>query len=575
MKNRWNILPTADQKKVQSLAVELNKLNPTLANILIQRGVDTFEKAKDYFRPSLNDLHDPFLMKDMQKAVERLQAAIEKGEKVLIYGDYDVDGNTSVALVYSYLKQFYSNIEYYIPDRYTEGYGISYQGIDFAKENDFSLIIALDCGIKAIEKIAYANEKNIDFIICDHHTPGESTPEAVAVLDTKRKDCQYPFKELSGCGVGFKLMQAYATSENLELESLLDKIDFLAVSICADIVPMVGENRILTYYGMKKLNSQPQKAFSAMLNTAGVNKKELTVTDVVFTIAPRINAAGRMKSGNEAVALLISKDIVSAEKSSTQINIYNNDRKLHDSSITQEALAIIAEDKQLLQQKTTVLYNEGWHKGVIGIVASRCIESYYRPTIILTKSKGMAAGSARSVKGFNIYNALEACEELLEQFGGHKYAAGMTLPIENIPAFQKRFEEVVADSIPQALLSPEIEIDANLSLDEVDNKFYNILRQFAPVGPGNMKPVFISRGLKEKGDGSLLKEKHLKLNIYDPKTAKNYYPAIGFNLYEKYHLVKSGEPFDMVYTIELNEWNGRSTIQLNIKDIRASDSIEA
>ncbi|MEQ8908206.1 MAG: single-stranded-DNA-specific exonuclease RecJ [Vicingaceae bacterium] len=572
MDKRWTLKPKADQELVKKLSADLNNLDPTLTELLIQRGISTFEEAKKFFRPNLEDLHDPFLMKDMQAAVKRLEKAIAKKENILIYGDYDVDGTTAVSLVYGFLNTFYPQLDYYIPDRYAEGYGISTMGIDYAEDNNITLIIALDCGIKAIDKIDYANKKGIDFIICDHHTPGEEIPKAVAVLDPKRKDCDYPFKELSGCGVGFKLMQAYAEKNNLPIKALHDRLDILAVSICADIVPIVGENRTLTYFGIKKLNRKPQAGFQAMLDLANVKKNELTVTDVVFTLAPRINAAGRIESGNKAVEVILSDNPETALEGGTYIDGHNTDRRELDSSITEQALAMIAGDEKLIKQKTTMLYDENWHKGVIGIVASRCIENYYRPTIILTESNGKAAGSARSVKGFNVYDAIEQCSDLLTQFGGHKYAAGMTLPIENIEAFQQKFEEVVAASIPEKLLTPEIEIDAELEVDQITAKFYNVLKQFAPFGPENMKPVFVSRGLKERGYGKIVGKNHLKLDLLKPDNPRTFYPAIAFNLGDKLELIRSGKPFDVAYAIEENEWNGKVTLQLNVKDIREANA---
>ncbi|MEQ8623569.1 MAG: single-stranded-DNA-specific exonuclease RecJ [Vicingaceae bacterium] len=568
MEKRWSLKEKAEEKKIQELSDQLNGLNKTLCNLLIQRGIETYQKAKAFFRPSLSALHDPFLMKDMSKAVTRIQTAIKQKEHILIYGDYDVDGTTSVALVYSFLREVYPNLSYYIPDRNKEGYGISKQGIDFAFDKEISLIIALDCGIKAVEKVAYANKKNIDFIICDHHLPGEELPKAHAILDPKQKDCNYPFKELSGCGVGFKLMQAFAEKENIPIKQLHNKLDILAVSICADIVPIVGENRILTHFGLKKLNSNPQAGFKAMLEIANVKKKELTVTDVVFTLAPRINAAGRIESGNKAVEAMLSADAELALESGNYINIQNNERRNFDQAITQEALAMIEADDKLVKQKTTVLFKEDWHKGVIGIVASRCIETYYRPTIILTESNGKASGSARSVKDFSVYEALEQCSELLEQFGGHKYAAGMTMAKENIPAFQAKFEEVVAASIPDKLLIPEIEIDAELELSEISAKFYQILKQFAPYGPENMSPLFLTKHVIEKGAARIVGKNHLKLEIVDPKNPAYFYPAIGFNLGDKIDLIKQQQAFDVVYSIEENEWNGKISLQLNVKDIR-------
>ena len=571
MEKRWSLKENTEEKKIQKLSEQLNGLNKTLCNLLIQRGVDTYEKAKAFFRPTLSTLHDPFLMKDMNKAVARLQTAIQQKEHILIYGDYDVDGTTSVALVYSFLRETYPNLSYYIPDRNKEGYGISTQGIDFAAEKEISLIIALDCGIKAIDKVAYANKKKIDFIICDHHLPGEEIPKAHAILDPKQQDCNYPFKELSGCGVGFKLMQAFAAKENIPIEQLYDKLDILAVSICADIVPIVGENRVLTHFGLKKLNSKPQAGFKAMLEIANVKKKELNVTDVVFTLAPRINAAGRIESGNKAVEAMLSADSEVALESGNYINAQNNERRNFDQAITQEALAMIEGDEQLIKQKTTVLFKEDWHKGVIGIVASRCIESYYRPTIILTESNGKATGSARSVKDFSVYEALEQCSDLLEQFGGHKYAAGMTMLKENVSAFQAKFEEIVAASIPDDLLIPEIEIDAELALSEISAKFYQILKQFAPFGPENMSPLFITKNVIEKGSARIVGSNHLKLEIVDPANPDYFYPAIAFNLGDKIQLIKQQQPFDVVFSIEENEWNGKVSLQLNVKDIRAAE----
>lgn len=570
MEKRWKFLPKVDQKKIEILSSQLNNLSPSLCKLLIHRGIESFDDAKDFFRPSLKKLHDPFLMKDMKVAVERLQKAIKNQENILIYGDYDVDGTTSVTLVYSFLSEFYENISYYIPDRYSEGYGVSYQGIDFAHENDISLVIALDCGIKAVEKIEYATQKGIDFIICDHHLPGETIPNAHAVLDPKQKDCNYPYKELSGCGVGFKFMQAYSLKENIPFEHLLERIDILAVSICADIVSITGENRVLTHFGIQKLNQNPQAGFKAMLEIAQNKKKELTVTDVVFTLAPRINAAGRIESGNKAVEVMLSDNPILASEGGNYIDLQNTDRKELDKSITQEALNQINSNELLKNKNTTVLYQKDWHKGVIGIVASRCIETYYRPTIILTESKGMAAGSARSVKGFSVYDALEQCSDLLEQFGGHQYAAGMTMKIENIPAFQQKFEEVVSQTIDPELLIPEIEIDEEIDLSEVNPKFYKVLKQFAPFGPMNMKPNFLTRNVKDNGNGRVVGNNHLKLDIVDFNDPKTPIPAIAFGQGHHFDLIKSGQAFDIVYHIEENEWNGNVNLQLSIQDIKAS-----
>lgn len=569
MEKRWTRKEKVDQAKVKALSEKLNDLPEVLCELLIQRGIDTFEKAKSFFRPSLDDLHDPFFMKDMELAVERIENAIAKGENILVYGDYDVDGTTSVTLVYGFLQQFYPQLDYYIPDRYKEGYGISFAGIDYAADNEISLIIALDCGIKAIDKVAYAKEKGIDFIICDHHTPGDKIPDAAAVLDPKRIDCIYPYKELSGCGVGFKLMQALSIKKGIPLEVLYQKLDILAVSICADIVPISGENRILCHFGIQKLNENPQPAFKAMLDLAQVKKDKLNVTDVVFTLAPRINAAGRLESGMRAVELLLADHPEELLSKSKAIDQHNNNRRELDKSITQEALAMIETDEVLVNKKTTVLYNENWHKGVIGIVASRCIENYYRPTIILTESNGKLAGSARSVKGFNVYNALAKCEDVLEQFGGHMYAAGMTLKKEQLNDFQDRFEEVVAASITEDLLTPEVEIDAELKLNKINSKFYRVLEQFAPFGPENMRPQFCSQSVKARAS-RIVGNGHLKVDVEDPENPGLFYPAIGFGLGDKMGIIKSGKPFDIVYSVELNEFRGKKSLQLNVKDIKSA-----
>lgn len=568
MEKRWTRKVKVNEGQVKELSKQLNDLPEVLCEMLIQRGVDTYDKAKDFFRPSLEKLHDPFLMKDMELAVERIEGAIANRENILIYGDYDVDGTTSVTLVYGFLQQFYPQLDYYIPDRYKEGYGVSFAGIDYAADNDISLIIALDCGIKAIDKVAYAKEKGVDFIICDHHTPGDQIPEAVAVLDPKRNDCNYPYKELSGCGVGFKLMQALSISRGIPAEALYQKLDILAVSICADIVPMTGENRILCHYGLKKLNQDPQPAFKAMLELAKVKKDKLNVTDVVFTLAPRINAAGRLESGMRAVELLLADDPEELVNKSKHIDMHNNDRRELDKSITLEAISMIEEDEELLDRKTTVLCKEHWHKGVIGIVASRCIEKYYRPTIILTESNGKLAGSARSVKGFNVYDALAQCEDVLEQFGGHMYAAGMTLKKEQLKDFQDRFEEVVAASIREEHLSPEVEIDADLELSEIRAKFYRVLEQFAPFGPGNMRPQFCTTHVTAR-TSRIVGNGHLKVDIEDPENPGLFYPAIGFGLGDKMGIVKSEKPFDIVYSVEMNEFRGKKSLQLNLKDMRS------
>jgi len=569
MEKRWKVNEQANIEDIETLSGELNNLDHTLTNILLQRKIDTFEKAKTFFRPSLEEIHDPFLMKDMYLAVERIQKAIQHKEKVLIYGDYDVDGTTSVALVYSYLKNFYDYLAYYIPDRYTEGYGISYEGIDYAADNDFKLIIALDCGIKAVEKIDYAAGKGVDFIICDHHRPGKEIPKAVAVLDQKRADCNYPFKELSGCGVGFKLMQAWTQKEGKDDAKLLEYLDLLAISTCADIVPITGENRVFVYYGIKAMNKSPRLGIKTMVELAKL-KNELTVTDVVFTIAPRINAAGRIETGNKAVEMLVEENRDKALGFGENINDLNVERKELDRTITKEGLAIIEENADLQKKNTTVLYSKNWHKGVIGIVASRLIETHYRPTIILTESKGKITGSARSVKDFDVYEAIDACSDLLEQFGGHKYAAGLTMKTENLDAFIAKFEQVVTDQINPALLIPQIGIDAKLELHQITDRFNAILKQFAPTGPGNMRPVFRSDNVFITSNSRKIGEDktHLRLEVFQEENPKIKFNCIGFGLGNLLDDLAEGVPFSMVYSIEENHWNGRTTLQLNLKDIK-------
>lgn len=567
MQFQWKINPLPAKKKINTLSEKLNNLDTTLTSILLQRGIDTFDKAKAFFRPSLSALHQPFLMKDMDKAANRLQKAIENKEKILIFGDYDVDGTTSVALVYSYLKNYYSNLEYYIPDRYTEGYGISLQGIDYAADNNFSLIIALDCGIKAIDKIAYANTKNVDFIICDHHLPGKKIPNAVAVLDPKRTDCGYPFKELSGCGVGFKLMQAWTQQTNKEEQLLFTYLDLLAISICADIVPIKDENRVFTHFGLEVLNKLERPGIKALVQLSAF-KKKLSVTDVVFTISPRINAAGRIESGNRAVELLVTEDESEAINFGKGINDLNSDRKDFDKNITLEALEIINNDADFSSKKTTVIYKEDWHKGVIGIVASRLIETHYKPTIVLTESNGKATGSARSVKDFDVYNAIDNCSDLLEQYGGHKYAAGLTLNLKNLDAFKTKFEKIVSQQINPEMLIPKINIDAVLTLPQINKKFYSILKQFAPCGPENMQPVFMSEQILTSAKIRIVGENHLKMEVFSPENPELKFDCIGFNLGHWLDQLTEGVLFDIAYTIEENEWNGTVSLQLNLKDIR-------
>ena len=560
---RWTLKTAPNKKKVSQLSNDLS-VNPILASLLVQRNIDTFKKAKEFFRPSLEDLHDPFLLKDMDRAVSRIEKAIIDNENILIYGDYDVDGTTSVSLVSSYLKTITNHIATYIPDRYDEGYGISFQGIDFASDNNFSLIIALDCGIKAIEKVSYAKKKNVDFIICDHHKPGNEIPKAYAVLNPKRVDCTYPYKELCGCGVGFKLVHALASRRGQTIEDIQQYLDLVATAIAADIVPITGENRILTYYGLEVINSNPRNGIKAIIHQ--INKKKLTITDVVFIIAPRINAAGRIKHGNYAVELLTEMDFEVALDFATSIEKFNLERKELDKKITYEALQQI-ESANEKEKFSTVVYSENWHKGVIGIVASRLIESFYRPTLVFTKSGNKLAASARSVKGFDVYEALNECSEYLEQFGGHKYAAGLTLDPKNYSAFKNKFEEVVKASIDKNLLIPEITIDLELELSEITPKFFRILQQMGPFGPQNMKPVFKTTSIRDNGYGKRVgsDKSHLKLSIIDGADQKTY-NAIGFGLGNKIKSIKGD--FDIAYSLDENEWNGRTSLQLLLKDLK-------
>ena len=560
---RWTLKTAPNKKKVSQLSNDLS-VNPILASLLVQRNIDTFKKAKEFFRPSLEDLHDPFLLKDMDRAVSRIEKAIIYNENILIYGDYDVDGTTSVSLVSSYLKTITNHIATYIPDRYDEGYGISYQGIDFASDNNFSLIIALDCGIKAIEKVNYATQKNVDFIICDHHKPGDEIPKALAVLNPKRVDCTYPYKELCGCGVGFKLVHALASRRGQTIEDIQQYLDLVATAIAADIVPITGENRILTYYGLEVINSNPRNGIKAIIHQ--INKKKLTITDVVFIIAPRINAAGRIKHGNYAVELLTEMNYEAALDFAASIEKFNLERKELDKKITYEALQQI-ESANEKEKFSTVVYSENWHKGVIGIVASRLIESFYRPTLVFTKSGNKLAASARSVKGFDVYEALNECSEFIEQFGGHKYAAGLTLDPKNYSAFKNKFEEVVKATIDKKLLIPEITIDLELELSEITPKFFRILQQMGPFGPQNMKPVFKTTSVRDNGYGKTVgaDKSHLKLSIIDGADKKTY-NAIGFGLGNKIKSIKGD--FDIAYSLDENEWKGNTSIQLILKDLK-------
>jgi len=565
---RWKNKYDPEIVKVKELAKELS-IDSLIAKLLIQRNIETFKEAKYFFRPSLDDLHDPFSMKDMDLAVKRIENAISRKENIMIYGDYDVDGTTSVALVFTYLTTFYPNIVSYIPDRYEEGYGISYQSIDFASDNEIDLIIALDCGIKAVDKVAYASKKKIDYIICDHHRPGDHIPKAVAVLDPKQEDCNYPYDELCGCGIGFKLIQAIAEKRGQTTEDLIPYLDLVATAIAADIVPITGENRILAYFGLKLINSNPRVGIKALIQN--LKGDTLTITDVVFVIAPRINAAGRIKHGLYAVELLIEKDFEKAQKNASEIEQFNFTRKELDKVITKEALHQIEKNKEK-KNFTSVVFDPDWHKGVIGIVASRLIETYYRPTLVFTKSGEFLAASARSVKGFDIYNALEKCSEVIEQFGGHKYAAGLTLKPENYQNFKDLFEKVVRETIPKELRIREIAIDTELFLSDITPKFNRIIKQFGPFGPNNMKPVFKATGLRDNGYGKKVGQggDHLKLNIISGTDQKTY-NAIGFGLGKKFDEINNGRSFDAVFTIEENHWNGITSLQLNLKDIKPGE----
>ena len=560
---RWSSKPKIEKDKIAKLAKDLS-VDTTIAEILLQRNIATFEAAKKFFRPSLDDLHDPFLMKDMDKAVERIETAISNHENILVFGDYDVDGTSAVSLVASYLKTIYPNISTYIPDRYEEGYGVSFKGIDFAEDNNFSLIIALDCGTKALEKVTYASEKKIDFIICDHHKPGPELPKAVAILNPKRADCHYPFDELCGCGVGFKLIEALGKNRQQSIEDLVPYLDLVATAIAADIVPMNGENRTLAYFGLQVINTNPRNGIKAIIHQT--KKEVLTITDVVFIVAPRINAAGRMKHGNYAVELLTEMDFDSAVEFAAAIEIFNADRKDLDKKITNEALMQIIDNAEE-DRFTSVVYKQDWHKGVIGIVASRLIEKHYRPTLVFTKSGDKLAASARSVKGFDVYNALLACEEFIEQFGGHKYAAGLTLLPKNYEKFKAKFEEVVHGSIPKELLTPEILIDAEIELSEITPKFFRIIQQMAPFGPQNRKPIFKTSAVRDNGYGKQVgtDKTHLKLNIIAGADSKTY-NAIGFNLGSKITEIQNA--FNIVYALDENEWNGVKSIQLLLKDLQ-------
>jgi len=568
VEKKWNIHQLSNLEEVSSLQAAL-AVDKTIAKLLSLRGVKTFDDAKSFFRPSLDMLHDPFLMKGMDVAVDRIVQAIANNKNVLIFGDYDVDGTTSVALVYSFFKKYINEMRYYIPDRYAEGYGISFKSIDYAAENNYSLIIALDCGIKANDKIDYANSKNVDFIICDHHLPGDEIPKAVAVLDPKQHDCHYPYKELAGCGIGFKLAQAFCIQNGIDEQEVFEYLDLVVTSIAADIVPITGENRVLAHYGLKKLNADPRPGLKALLALNKQQDRELDINTLVFTIAPRINAAGRIEHGSKAVELLIS-DTDEATEFSKKINETNSQRRDIDISITDEAFETMDLDPITPFKKSTVLFNPSWHKGVVGIVASRMIERYYKPTIILTESNGMATGSARSVKDFDVYTAIENCSHLLEQFGGHKFAAGLSLKTENVKAFIEAFENEVSRSIKPEMLIPTVEIDLEIALDDVNDKLIRILNQFAPHGPHNMTPVFVSRAVLDTGFAKVVGANHLKLEVYQPNTQLTKIEAIAFGKGDFLNFFKRNIPVDIVYKIKVNEFRGVTSIQLIIEEIKAA-----
>jgi len=567
VQKKWNIHQSEDSEVISALQKDLS-IDITVAKLLVQRGITNFEEAKTFFRPSLDMLHDPFLMKGMDVAVERIIKAITNREKILIFGDYDVDGTTSVALVYSFFRKYIPEIRYYIPDRYAEGYGISFKSIDYAADNNYTLVIALDCGIKANDKIEYANSKNVDFIICDHHLPGDEIPKAIAVLDPKQHDCPYPYKELAGCGIGFKLAQAFCIQNGIDEQEAMEYLDLVVTSIAADIVPITGENRALAHFGLKQLNTNPRPGIKALFALTKQDK-EIDITTIVFTIAPRINAAGRIEHGSKAVELLIS-DMDEATAFSKKIDETNSQRRDIDVSITDEAFEMLELDPITPFKKSTVLFNPSWHKGVVGIVASRMIERHYKPTIILTESNGMATGSARSVKDFDVYTAIENCMHLLDQFGGHKFAAGLSLKTTNIKAFTEAFENEVSRTIKPEMLIPTIEIDLEISLDDINDKLLRILNQFAPHGPHNMTPIFCSRGVLDTGFAKIVGNNHLKFEVYQPNTKLTKIEAIAFNKGDFLNFLKRHIPVDIVYKIKINEFRGNTSIQLIIEEIKAS-----
>ena len=573
MTNKWNFQkPTEEENRISKELADKLAISPVICQLLVKRGITTEEEANKFFKPSLNDLHDPFLMPDMDKAVKRLNKALGEREKILVYGDYDVDGTTAVSLVYKFLRPYTSLLDYYIPDRYDEGYGISYKGIDYAADTDVKLIISLDCGIKAIEKIEYAKQKGIDFIICDHHMPDDTLPDAVAVLDAKRVDSNYPYEHLSGCGVGFKFMQAFAKSNNFPFADLEKLLDLCAVSIASDIVPITGENRIMAYYGLKQINSNPSLGLKGIIDVCGLTGKEITMSDIVFKIGPRINASGRMMNGKEAVDLLLAKDSESAREKSENINQYNDERRELDKKITDEANAIIDDFQDMADRKAIVVFNPAWHKGVIGIVASRLTEKYYRPAVVLTKSSELITGSARSVAGFDIYKAIESCRDLLENFGGHTYAAGLSLKEENLEAFTNRFLQLAADEIVPEQMVPQLDVDAILDFKDITAKFMHDLKKMSPFGPDNQKPVFCSRRVKDYGTSKLVGKdlEHIKLELIDANSNSPIH-GIAFGMHKHSKHIKGMKPFNICYTVEENTYNGNTSLQLMIKDIKPDD----
>ena len=572
MNHKWNYQPPSQEQTeaAKALAKETG-INPVLCKLLLERGITLAAEAKRFFRPQLSELHDPFLMKDMSIAVERLNQAMGKKERILVYGDYDVDGTTAVALVYKFLQQFYSNIDYYIPDRYNEGYGVSVKGVDYAYETGVKLIIVLDCGIKAVEEIAYAKEKGIDFIICDHHVPDDVLPPAVAILNAKRPDATYPYEHLSGCGVGFKFMQAFALNNGIEFNQLTPLLDLVAVSVASDIVPIMGENRVLTYHGLKQLNSNPSVGLKAIIDICGLSEKEITVGDIVFKIGPRINASGRIQNGKEAVELLIEKDFSSALEKANLINQYNETRKDLDKTMTEEANHIVDSLEGLADRRTIVIYNEAWHKGVIGIVASRLTEIYYRPAVVLTRTDNLATGSARSVSGFDVYKAIENCRDLLENFGGHTYAAGLSMKVENVEEFTHRFETYVSEHILPEQTSAVIDIDAEIDFRDITPKFHADLKKFNPFGPDNHKPVFCTHNVYDYGTSKVVgrDQEHIKLELVDNKS-NNVMNGIAFGQSSQARYIKTKRSFDICYTIEENT-HKRGEVQLQIEDIKPSE----